>query len=351
VKNFLRSNNFFTVTRARAACFAAVCVILFSGFLYGQTIYYSLFGEGNTFVYKSGNLAVHFLDVGHGDCAILQLPDGKTAVIDGGDELYYPRIKTYIRERIKPRDNKIDYLISTHPHSDHLGGLVQIAKNFKVGTVFRSYDTYPKDALSAFSRANEVKIIADADTVENLESAFGYRLRFQACAVRESEVDETSQIITLEYGDQVFVFTGDAGFETETKFIGDASAEDSVFGTGEKSAALCVYLKVGHHGSKNSTSMQFLDFIKPDYAVISCGTLSQKLYNQPNPETMLRIENSGARAILTRELGNIVIRCNGNSVKIFFAFDNPANLLWLYLVVFLGSAVLCFVNKKTFKNL
>jgi beta-lactamase superfamily II metal-dependent hydrolase len=290
----------------------------------GQTLFYFYFGSGNTFVYDRGNLAVHFVDVGHGDCTIIQLPDGKIAIIDGGSEYYWLRVDKYIKERIKPKKRKIDYVINTHPDSDHLDGLKHIKSEYNVGE-FIDYTNFAEYYEKIITPQYRIKITAykEFDDEEH-----------------EYADNDLSPIITVEYAKQVFIITGDAGFETEKEFISSTHAFE-IFGEG-RADLVTTYLKVGHHGSKNSTCTDFLDFIKPDKAVISVGTL----YNLPSTETLNLLNEYQIETYITRDDGNIVFLCKGNDVKMFFAFDNPPNMVGIYVVIFMIIIALCFINFK-----
>ena len=339
---------FFRFTTFRLVLFMGLCGICVFASIWGLRFFYFFAGEGSTYVYRNGNLAVHFLDVGHGDCTIVQLPDDKVAVIDGGNDdgeySYYPRVKKYLDQRIKPQNKHIDYLINTHPHSDHLGGLVRIAQDYRVGTVYIADVPYPDKAMEAFARAGSIEIFTD-DTIIGNDI---FEIRFYATAGGEEDANEASPIIIIRYASQAFIITGDAGFPTEKAFF-ECSIVQQIYGQkGEYFAALTTYLKVGHHGSRYSTGnpdldFNFLDFIKPDIAIISAGTASQILYNHPHPDTLARLAAHSCSVYLTRDDGNIVFQCAGDTVQTYFAFDHPPDLSFIWLVVFV-SLIFCFVN-------
>ena len=355
IKNLNSCQTFLRFNVFRMVLFMGLCGIFVFASVFGLKIFYFYFGENNTFIYKNGNLAVHFLDVGHGDCTIVQLPDGKIAVIDGGSDggfedwfsgeySYYPRIKNYLDRRIKPRNRHIDYLISTHPHRDHLGGLVRIAQDYSIGVVYIADVPYPTDAIEAFSRS-KVEIFSDETIIENDL----YEIRFHASRGGEINVNESSPIIIIRYASQAFIITGDAGFPTEDIFR-ECLIVQQIYGkTGEYFASLTTYLQVGHHGSRFSTDEKFLDFIKPDIAIISVGTASQILYNHPHPEALARLAKHNTQTYLTRIEGNIVFRCDGDIVKIYFAFDNPPDLSLIWVAAFI-SLIFCFFNYNNLRR-
>ena len=337
---------------------AVLCTILV-GFivfwaLMGQTLFYFYIGSGNNFVYKSGTLAVHFVDVGHGNCTILQLPDGKVAIIDGGSDFYKHRVRNYIQTRIRPRRNHIDYIINTHPHVDHLEGLLFIKKHFSYGKFLTTEDN-PGGKYKRHQKITEGLTIRGKD----------YRIRFHAVEsplvdlveVNDYEVEnqvcnEMSPIITIEYFKQVFVITGDAGHSTERQFIEDTPDATRIFGewvaetpkAPRRADDLTVYLQVGHHGSRNSTMTYFLDFLRPDVAIIPVGYASEILYGHPHPTVTDNLKEEGIKTYLTREAGHVVFRCDGNNVKKFLGFSNPPDLTFLWIVVTIAIIVVCFLN-------
>lgn len=290
------------------------------------------------------------MDVGHGDCTIVQLPDGKVAVIDGGSDggfddwfsgeySYYPRVKKYLDERIKPKNKHIDYLINTHPHSDHLGGLVRIAQDYTVGTVYIADVPYPTQATEAFQRAGSIETFTDNTIIGN----DFFEIRFHASVGGHINVNEASPIIIIRYASQAFIITGDAGFPTEKAFF-ECPIIQQIYGNkGEYFAALTTILKVGHHGSRYSTGVNFLDFIKPDIAIISVAAWSQTAYNHPHPETLSRLASHEVQLYLTRDDGNIAFRCDGDTTKLYLAFDHPPDLSYIWLVAYV-ALIFCFVN-------
>lgn len=312
--------NFFVVTPFRIILCLALCGFFAVFCALGPALWRFYFGEGNTYVYSKGNLGVHFVDVGHGDCTIVQLPDGKVAVIDTGAEMYYPRVKTYLQQRIKPKKKRIDYLIISHPHEDHMGGLAKMTKDFRVGKII------------------DHENMAEGDIIAGI-------IQFHAVGIHEGgDENECSPIITIKYAHQIFVITGDAGHTTETAFMETPTAKE-LFG-GDRAQETTVWLQIGHHGSRNSTGGDFLEFLRPDYGIISLGTL----YNHPHDEVINWLDHYGVKTLMTRDQGHIAVRCSGDTAKIFFAFRNPIDLTWVWLVIFVGTVFLCFVNQKIIKK-
>jgi len=292
--------------------------------IFGSALWRACFGEDNTYNYFNGNLGVHFVDVGDGDCTILQLPDGKVAMIDTGSEYYYSRVKTYLTQRIKPKGNLLDYVIITHPHEDHMGGLADLQRDFHIKTLITDDNMTEGQTITGTSKSDKTLL---------------YRIQFHAVGISEGgAANEMSPIITIEYANQVFVITGDAGHPTENVFMQTDTAK-AIFGNG-RADTLTTWLHVGHHGSRDSTGDDFLKFLKPKYAIISVGTL----YNHPHDEVTNLLNYYDVKTMLTRDMGNIAVRCNGNTTKLFYQSDNPLDLTWLWIVLFVGTPFLCFVN-------
>jgi len=359
--------------------FSATRVILFCALL-GAVICAAVFAPalsfsgGNAFHYETGTLAVHYLDVGQGDAIAVQFPDGRVCLIDCGTAIYYTRVKTYLTTRIlKGGRREIDFLIATHAHGDHVGGFPQLLEDFWVDTVYRPHNRsnsdfdinenalgplYPEQVYTdfvdaAYTFAREVAFIEAGTEIRGADELFGnpFSMYFHTPTVGfirtltarpDQEFNDISPIISLCYRDQVFVFTGDAGTKTEGEFMRDARALATDF------AGLETFLKVGHHGSKNSTTAAFLEFLKPDKAVISVGARNN--YGHPNADALGRLAEAGLREediFETRFLGNVVFATGGEADgRMFFAFDNEADLSLVYV---LAAAVLFFVCFANFR--
>jgi len=339
-----------------------LAVILFAA-IWGPMLLRFYAGTGNAFHYQGGTLAVHYLDVGQGDAIIIQFPDGRICMMDSGTEYYYTRVKTYLTTRIlKGGNKKIDFLIATHSHDDHIGGFPQLLADFNVGVVYRPHNkaaqepgaavgrladaaVYQKFIDSVYTYADQVKFIAAGEKIDGAN----YLMYFHTPTVvptgtAYADFDDISPIITLRHSNKCFVFTGDAGTRAENQFRNCAVAGAINF------ASLEVYLKVGHHGSKNSTSAAFLGFIKPDKAIISVS--ARNMYGHPNQAVLKNLEVAGLRAdavFETRELGNIVFAKDSATDRMFFAFDNETDLSFVYM---LSAAILffvCFANFRVVK--
>lgn len=269
-----------------------------------------------------GELRIHFIDVGQGDCTLVELPDGKSMLIDGGNGAK-PTKKKILRYLNALKIDTIDYLIITHADVDHCGGLYEVLKYKGVQTAFLPF-CQPKEG-SEYSRLHE-KLTAGncswaygSSLVKNLSSSnekYPFSISFLYPHSKEvNDAIETgvfpsedmgnyySTVVYLEYMGTRTLFTGDIPSEVEDK-IKIADENNLYANIGVNLRDLDV-LKVAHHGSKDANSKSFLDYTAPKTAVISCG--ANNAYGNPSDAVLARLNNVGAKIYRTDVHKNIII--------------------------------------------
>lgn len=233
-------------------------------------------------------LTVSFLDVGQGDAILIETQDGFEMLVDGG------RDASVLRELAKQRsffDREIDVMVSTHPDLDHVAGLVDVLKRYDVGTILMTTNEGESGAAAAFALAapkegSEV-VLADAGQVLQLGASTTIQIFSPTGDESKLESNTASIVLRVVYGNTSFMLTGDAPQEIEDYLV-------KTYGTQLDSDVL----KLGHHGSKTSTSDAWLDTVTPQYGVVSAGIDNR--YGHPHQDVMQRVF---ARNIQTSHTG------------------------------------------------
>ena len=242
-------------------------------------------------------LYVHYIDVGQGDCTLLQC-DGQTMLIDAGIGEQANHITTYLKQQgVK----SIDYLVCTHAHADHCGGMKAVIAAFPVHTFYSSVTSSSNGAFQRVMRAAETANLAI--TVPGVGDTFalgGATVTVLGPQKHYSDVNNQSLILRVDYGSNAFLFTGDAEYESET----------DVLDAGEN--VRCDVIKAGHHGSRTSTGYRLLYEAQPKYAVISCGADNE--YGHPHDDTLSRLRDADVTVYRTDLNGTVVCRSDGTNL-------------------------------------
>ena len=264
----------------------------------------------------SSDLKITFLDVGQGNSAFVQLPGGENMLIDGGgfSKSSFDVGKSVIAPFLyAQRINNIDTVVLTHPHPDHLSGLIYILNNFNVRNVWKTELPVDPDIFPQWERtlsAHKIKTILLSDHFpEQIIRGVSFKVLWpSANSLRErndfsyDDVNDSSLVLKITYGNIHLLIPGDISAGIEKQII------DS--GTELKSDILLV----PHHGSIHSNSHEFIRIVSCRWAIVSAGRLN--VFNHPHPFVIQQYKNSGAKIFNTAHHGAITISTDGNHVSI-----------------------------------
>lgn len=299
-------------------CILALCV--FSSFVAADSWKYRV-GLPKIPARAEGEMRLHFLDVGQGDCTLVEFPDGKTMLVDGGDGSK-SALKTILRHLNALDIDEIDYLTLTHADKDHCGGLRKILEYVEFGVAFLPPETVDTELTYAEFYAELIK--TDCERVyasrelarlgasgENAEYPYVFSFLYpysddvEAILSGELKANDDnlySCVFWLDYCGVSALFTGDAPMKVEDKLV-----RDDQFGFFKErgvNLSETEILKVGHHGSGKSTGTEFLEYLGVETAIISCG---ENVYGHPDEDTLGRLYNAGAEVFRTDEVGSVIL--------------------------------------------
>lgn len=247
-----------------------------------------IFADENT-------LNVYFIDVGQADSILLE-NKGHYMLIDAGNNEDGPKLVNYFNEQdIK----EFDYVVGTHAHEDHIGGMDDIIKNFKIDNFYMpdaitTTKTF-EDVLDALEETNVIFQTPKVNQTFNLQDTTITTLSVTA---NEKNLNDTSIVLKVKHGTNTFLFMGDASTKIEKNLLNKDIKSD--------------VLKVGHHGSRYSTSLEFLKKVSPEYAVISVG--ENNTYKHPHEEILKRLEEQNIQIYRTDKQGTILAKSNGSII-------------------------------------
>lgn len=266
-----------------------------------------------------GDLRITFIDIGQGDAAWIKTPDEWDILIDGGRQSEGPDLVSYLQSQ---GVSDIEVLILSHPHADHVGGLVTVLENMDVDQALTNCQAYSSNIYQTFqdllnSNGIPTTCVRDGDT-------FTWGAYISATAVNPpeplmsgtaSDPNNNSIVFRITYGSIDFLFTGDVQSEAESAILGRGPTLEAEI------------LKVAHHGSKYSSTESFLAEVGPEIAVISVGASNP--YGHPSPETLQRLRDAGATVCRTDDDGTIVATTDGTT----YSVQCGASYIYLPLVL------------------
>jgi competence protein ComEC len=261
-------------------------------------------------IYNPFLLKAYFIDVGQGDCALVRLVGGTNILIDTGQQKYAQRtIIPYLR---KKGVNKIDYLLISHDHDDHSGGVIDIMNNMKVGKVLIgqnnfTHEEYQTLISSLQTMKKQILYLEGGDVIRSGKSSLDIIHPSREFLVDNTDANEGSLVAKMNYREISFLFTGDIGFRAEQDIIRN--------GYNIKSDIL----KVAHHGSNYSSSHEFIEKTSAQISIIQVGT---NRYGHPGKEALARIKQPGGTVLTTLDNGTITIISNGKRIWIRTGYDS-----------------------------
>ncbi|ENZ9550577.1 MBL fold metallo-hydrolase [Clostridioides difficile] len=248
---------------------------------------------------KKSLLSIHIIDVGQGDSILVQTPTNKNILIDGGDEDSENIIISYLRQK---RIKTIDIIIATHPDSDHIGSLDNVIKKFNVNSIYM-----PEQSTDSEAYQNLINSCTDKNLsiqhlykndVLNIDNNINIYVLSPSYIQEESNLN--SIVFKLTFNDNSFLFMGDAEEENEKKILHSFKLNNINF------------IKIGHHGSNSSSSLEFIKKISPDIAAISCGYKNQ--YGHPHREVINNLKQNHVSIYRTDRIGDIVFYSDGEII-------------------------------------
>jgi len=255
---------------------------------------------------KDGLLRINFFDVGQGDAIFIETPSGQQVLIDGGPD---NRVLSKLGEVMPFYDKDIDLVVVSHPHADHMVGLIDVLERYEVKNIIEARESYGSGEFRAWQEsvkneeANNIEAIAGKEVDLGDGTILTILHPFESVAGDNPKNPHDDVVVAvLKYGELEVMLTGDMETEVERRLIMDGYNLDSDV------------LKVGHHGSKTSSSEEFLTAVSPETAIIQVGEKNR--YGHPSSEILERLENYGIKYYRNDLNGDIKLISDGINYQI-----------------------------------
>lgn len=267
--------------------------------------------------FSKRDLNIYFIDVGQGDSTLIVTPHKKTILIDGGGKTDFNVGKNVLVPYLLDRGiNKIDYMMISHFDNDHCGGLMYVVEKMKVKNILLAKQSNIsieyENFINLANKKNVNIVIVNRGDIINIENDIKIQIIYPSNKLNFNDLNNNSIVAKVIYRNFTMLFTGDIEEEAEKAILRE-------FNSGLRSTVL----KVAHHGSKTSTTEDFLNEIKPKIALIGVG--QDNTFGHPNGQVLERLERIGAKIYRTDEMGEIAIKINKNGkVSIYKQLNNAS---------------------------
>lgn len=259
---------------------------------------FSLLPSSSTAAAKE--MKVHFINVGQGDSILIQSPNGKNMLVDGGSKSAGPAVVKFLKDK---KVSKLDFVVATHPDADHIGGLIDVLKTFSVGNFVDSGQVHSTQTYL------ELLKLIDSKQIKYIVPKAGDKLALDTAvsttvlnaAEKGDDNNEASIVLQLKYIGMTFLLTGDADVKQEKEIMAKYNVRATV-------------LKAGHHGSNTSSSSAFINAVKPKETILSYA--KQNSYGHPHKDVVANLKKVGSKIYSTAEAGNITITTDGKKYAV-----------------------------------
>ena len=278
--------------------FKKFLILLFIIFIALVVKYYGDYSFSSD-VEVNGKFIASFIDVGQGDSIFLEFPNGKNMLIDAGENYESETVQSFINSK---GYFSLDYVVGTHPHTDHIGGLESIIKRYEIGEIYLPKVVHTsKTYENLLTTINELGYKVNS-AISGMEIINEKGLEVKILSPKNSnysELNNYSVVIKIVFGNTSFLFMGDAETVVEDEILDEVNAD---------------VVKVGHHGSDTSSSEEFVKSVNAKYAVIMSGVDNQ--YDLPDKTIVDRWKSNGAEVYNTSENGNVIITSDGRNITV-----------------------------------